>query len=190
MAKSRTAAITAGAALAALAASGCGAASTTATARPVATKDTVAGSVPAGWRTARSPLGATLSYPASWQQVSGDADTLSAQLREHGHIVGYLNLTPRQGDERISNWASFRIAHQRGEVLDVRLISAVAHRRFRTGTGACVTDSYTTTSAARYIELACLIEGRQPAVVLGAAPPQDWATRAPVIEQAIEAATP
>jgi hypothetical protein len=156
-----------------------------------ATAAAAATSIPAGWRLARAASGATLAYPASWRALAGDPGTLSAVQRDGaGHIVGYLNLTPRQGSERAGNWVSFRPAHEREEGdRDVRVIAA-SSKRFPAGAGTCLRDSYTTITHARYVELACLIEGAHPAVVLGAAPPRRWAAEEPLIAGAIAAARP
>jgi hypothetical protein len=121
--------------------------------------------------------------------LSGDPGSLSAVLRgPGGSIAGYLNLTPRSGAERLSNWVSFRPRHERGEGdRDVRVISA-RRTRLRSGPAECVEDSYTTRTGARYVELACLVEGARPAVVLGAAPPAEWAAQEQVLRRAIAAA--
>jgi hypothetical protein len=63
-----------------------------------------------------------------------------------------------------------------------------ANLRYPAGPAACLLDSYTTFTGDRYVELACLIEGRHPAVVLGAAPPADWPRQAATIKLAIGAA--
>jgi hypothetical protein len=120
----------------------------------------------------------------------GDKGTATAVvLDSHQHISGYLNVTPRQGDERMGTWASFRVHHnaQEGD-RDVRTEEAGKELRFRSGRGACVRDSYTTVTAARYIELACLVHGSKAStVIIGAASPQAWASLSPVLQQAISA---
>jgi hypothetical protein len=104
-------------------------------------------------------------------------------------IVGYLNLTPRQSSETLSNWASFRVAHNAAEGdRGVRREEVAYGVRFRTGTGTCVRDSYTTSSRARFIELACLVRGtRATSVIVGAAPPRTWSAVSPVLDRAISA---
>jgi hypothetical protein len=128
-----------------------------------------------------------LPYPAAWRLVKGDVGTVTAALRDRaGRYVGYLNLTPRQGAERVSSWAAFRPAHDRDEGdRRVRLMAAGTGLRFRNGKGACVKDSYTTSTGERYVEVACLIDGRRPSVVVGAAPPGRWPSQAATIERAI-----
>jgi hypothetical protein len=109
-----------------------------------------------------------------------------------GHrFLGYLNLTPRQGDEALSTWGSFRVAHNTKEGdRSVRKLAAAQGLRFRTGRGSCVRDAYTTKTGAQYVEVACLVAGAKTAsVIVGAAPPQMWAQLSPSIERAISALT-
>jgi hypothetical protein len=123
--------------------------------------------------------------------VKGDPGTVSAALRGgKGRFLGYLNLTPRQGEERRAGWASFRAKHNRAEGnRDVRVIASADGLTFRTGKGACVKDSYVTSSGVAYVEVACLIEGRHPSVVVGAAPPNSWPGQAADIERAVSGAS-
>lgn len=120
----------------------------------------------------------------------GDRGSLSAALRDRtGRYLGYLNVTPRQADERQSNWTTFRILHNRAEGnRDVRLIAAGNDLRLASERAACVQDSYATSTDARYMEIACLIGGRAPAVVVAAAPPVRWRLQAPTLERAVSAA--
>ncbi|MGH2868316.1 MAG: hypothetical protein ACRDNK_12215 [Solirubrobacteraceae bacterium] len=105
------------------------------------------------------------------------------------NYVGYLNLTPRQGRETLTNWSSFRVAHNADEGdRQVRILAVGRGLRFRNGHGSCVRDSYLTSSGARYIEIACLVAGsRTAAVIVGAAPPQAWAQVSPSLRWAISA---
>jgi hypothetical protein len=145
---------------------------------------------PPSWRVTRIPTGAELFYPRSWQLARGDRGTAtSVLLSTSRRIVGYLNLTPRQSTETLSDWARFRVAHnlQEGErnVVSEETRSAVP---FRNATGTCLKDSYTTASASRYIEIACLVDGRTASsVVVGAAVPSAWPALAPQLERAIAA---
>ena len=183
-ARSRTAA--AGLATVLLAAAGCGGGSHHASAfgwlRP--------GPPPGGWRAAQIPNGAVLAYPPSWRRVHGDRGTATAvSLDPGGHIVGYLNVTPRQGYETPANWARFRPDHngEEGE-RSVRTLASASGLKFRTGRGTCVKDSYTTTTGARYVEVACLVGGgRTSAVVVGASTSALWARISPVLERSISA---
>ena len=69
---------------------------------------------PAGWSSVRVPSGATLAYPSGWHVVEGDRGSATAVLLEAGgHDLGYLNLTPRQAPETLSDWIAFRPHHNR-----------------------------------------------------------------------------
>lgn len=151
------------------------------------------GPAPAGWRTTSIPTGPTLSYPPGWRHVRGDAGTATAILYgPHQQIAGYLNITPRQGAESLSNWSNFRIAHDADEGdRGLKQLDAATGLRFRGGHGSCVRDSYTTSSHAAYIELACLVAGaRATTVIVGASPPAAWPKISAVIERAVSAFEP
>ncbi len=133
-----------------------------------------------------------MRYPSGWQRIHGDAGTATAVLRNREReFVGYLNLTPRQSDENLGNWASFRLAHnaEEGDRGVTRLASA-SGLRFRSGPGSCIRDAYVTTTGAHFIELACLVRGPTvSSVIVGASPPTKWTQMAPVIERSISALT-
>lgn len=146
-------------------------------------------SPPAGWTVARIPTGGELAYPRSWRPQHGDPGTATAALlASGGRLLGYLNLTPQQGAETLSNWASFRIEHDADEGdRSVRRLSAATGLKFLTGRGSCVKDSYMTASGSDFVEIACLVAGpRAESVVVGAAPPDRWSQVSRVIERAIE----
>jgi hypothetical protein len=146
--------------------------------------------VPQHWAVVRIASGSELAYPPGWRIVPGDRGTATAALLgEGGRYLGYLNVTPRQGDENVARWASFRIAHNADEGdTAVKRIAAATGLRFRAGHGSCVQDSYTTRTGARYIEVACLIAGRRAeSVIVGAAPPDSWSRTSPALERAISA---
>ncbi len=150
---------------------------------------------PSGWPTTRASDGAVLAYPASWQRLRGDPGTASAALlgaRADARYLGYLNVTPQQGAERESNWAAFRIVHNREEGdTSVKLEAAARGLHFMRGRGSCVRDSYATVSHARYVEIACLVSGSHAtSVIVGAAPPDRWPQTGPMIERAISAFSP
>jgi hypothetical protein len=133
-----------------------------------------------------------MAYPPGWQRTHGDPGTATAVLQDaEGRFLGYVNLTPRQGRESLSNWSSFRPAHDADEGdRHVRLLSAATGIHFLTGRGSCVKDSYTTSANASYIEIACLVSGRRTqTVIVGAAPPRAWRQTSPSIERAIEGVT-
>jgi hypothetical protein len=146
---------------------------------------------PAGWRSATLPSGAVLAYPADWRRIQGDAGTATAALRDaHGRFLGYLNLTPRQGRETLANWAALRPAHNRAEgETHVVALGSARGVRFRDGArGSCVRDAYSTASSGRFVEVACLIQGRRASsVIVAAAPPAQWARRWPTLRRAIGA---
>lgn len=123
----------------------------------------------------------------TWTAIGGDRGSASAVLRDRGGgFLGYLNLTPRQGDERQADWASFRLLHNRAEGNShVRLLASGSGLRFSSGRGACVKDSYDTVTGNRFVEIACLVGGRRPSVIVGASPPSAWPAQAPTIERAI-----
>jgi hypothetical protein len=190
--------LTAAALAAALAASACGGSRGTAAriapAAIVPASDALAavhaGAAPPSWRAARVPSGAVLFYPPRWRLAHGDRGTATAIATGSGdRITGYLNLTPRQGEETLSGWASFRLRHNAAEgEREVRLEGDRSHVRFRDGAGTCVRDSYETATGARYVELACLVRGaRSGSVVVGAAPPAQWPALAPILARSVSA---
>ena len=146
---------------------------------------------PGGWQTARLPSGtATLAYPRGWHSIRSDAGTVSAAIRgPDGAIRGYLNATPQQASETLSNWATFRIAHNRDEGdVHVTSVAAATNLSFHDAAGSCVIDDYTSSSAHQYREIACLVAGSHATtVIVGAAPPGQWSHEAPALERSISA---
>jgi hypothetical protein len=149
--------------------------------------------VPSGWRKLHLPGSAAgLSAPASWEAARSDPGTKTLVSRgPSGAIIGYLNATPRQGDENAADWAGFRVAHNRGEGdREVRRLAAARDLHFRSATGSCVIDSYLTTSGNRYREIACLVTGRSSTtVIVAAAPPSRWHAERSVLRRAVDAFT-
>jgi hypothetical protein len=149
--------------------------------------------VPQTWKTLRLPgSGAGLSAPARWEPARSDPGTKTLVERgPAGGIVGYLNATPRQGDENAADWAAFRVAHNRGEGdREVRLLASARDLPFRSATGSCVIDSYLTSSGNRYREIACLVAGRSAAtVIVAAAPPARWHSEGSLLQRAVNAFT-
>ena len=143
---------------------------------------------PAGWRSVRIATGATLFYPPGWRLTRGDGGSATAVLLgSGGRTEGYLNLTPRQSNESLRDWTSFRVRHniEEGE-RDVRSEAAAPHVAVAGGRGACVRDSYTTVTNARYVEIACLVQGRRAdSVIVAAAPPGDWSTASRSLTRAV-----
>lgn len=133
-----------------------------------------------------------MPYPRGWERLKGDAGTATAALLDgNHHFIGYLNLTPRRSSETPANWGRFRVAHNAEENdRNIKLLAVGTGLRFRAGHGSCVRDSYATSSGRHYVELACLIAGRNASVVIvGASPPATWARMSPVLERAISGVT-
>ena len=112
---------------------------------------------------------------------------MTASRTEGGRIVGYLNITPRSGEETLLNWASFRPAHNREEGdRDLVPLASATGLRFRNGLGSCVQDRYTTESGSRYLEIACIVRGPSATtVIVGATPPALWSRFSPALERAV-----
>jgi hypothetical protein len=145
---------------------------------------------PPDWRVSQTPSGAVLAFPPNWSAQHGDRGTATAALRSSGgRFLGYLNITPRQGDETLSNWSSFRVDHNQEEGdREVTQLAAATGLHFLTGRGSCIKDSYTTRTGSRFVEIACLIAGtRAQSVIVGAAPPSVWGRESGSIERAIAA---
>jgi hypothetical protein len=143
---------------------------------------------PSGWMTRPLPSGsATLAYPPGWRLTKTDPGTVTAARKAGGRIVGYLNVTPKSGEETLANWTSFRPAHNREEGdHDLVPIASATGLRFRNGQGSCVKDGYSTSSNARYTEVACIVRGpAATTVIVGATPPALWNRLSPTIERAI-----
>jgi hypothetical protein len=152
------------------------------------------GSAPPATRSPRAATGGVLARPPGRRTLHGDHGSVSFVLRANGVIVGYLNATPRSGAETLANWSRFRPSHNRDEGdRDVRALAAITGVRVGRLKVSCVIDQYRT-SLSRYREIACLVAGSGKSgsrsgastVVLGAAPPSDWARQRPIIEHAID----
>lgn len=144
---------------------------------------------PSGWRVASTAGGASFGYPPGWRAVASDSGTASVALFDAGgKLVGYLNATPRQGAETPAGWARFRPDHNREEGdRNVRLLAAAEHLKFRSGSGSCVIDTYSTARAA-YREIACLVSGARTTVFVAAAPVAAWPAQAATLERALSTA--
>lgn len=191
---SRSTALATAAAVAVVALAGCGAsasphpATSTAPARTSPFAWLHPKAMPPGWPILRIPDGATMAYPAGWTPIKGDPGTASVALFGPSHrYFGYLNLTPRQGAETVGNWGRFRVDHQGDEgAKDVTTLAAVTGRRVGDATDSCVEDAYTTTTGERYVEIACIVQGRRNTVVaVGASPPQELSRTAPLLQRAL-----
>jgi hypothetical protein len=147
---------------------------------------------PATWARLAVPSGlGTLSSPPGFRTVEGDPGTLSVAIRNSvGTYLGYLNVTPHQGDETLRDWATFRLSH----LLDDEAVSVHEDARvtaFRTATGArsCVTDDYVTTVGHHHFhEVACYVmSGSVSSVVVAATPSGDPAHVWTQLESAVAA---
>lgn len=147
---------------------------------------------PRDWKLAATRSGASFAYPPGWREIQTDPGTASAAPGgAHGVFTGYLNATPRSGEETLANWSRFRVAHIGAEgARSVRLEAAATGLTFRSAEGSCVIDSYST-SKARFREIACIIAGAHAAtVVVAAAPVAAWAQKAALLERAVASFTP
>lgn len=143
---------------------------------------------PPGWSRARIRHGAVLYVPPGWGHEHGDPGTATAVLTDaHGHVRGYLNATPRQGNESLASWDSFRVHHNAEEGdREVRTEAEATDLPFPSGRGSCVKDRYRTISNAQYIELACLVSGtKTSAVIVAAATPESFSELAPELQRAV-----
>jgi hypothetical protein len=146
---------------------------------------------PAGWKHLTLPSkDGTLWYPPALRPVAGDAVSVSAaEIDSSGRYLIYLNATPKQGNEQLQNWPSFRIEHLRDESASVVHEHAHSIVAFRGGTGSCVTDDYITrVKSNHYDEIACLVVGRtQTSVVVAAALTSQWPRASAELERAVSA---
>jgi hypothetical protein len=147
---------------------------------------------PAGWPHLTLPDGAAvLSYPPSLHRIAGDTDAASAgRLSPGGAFQLYLNATPRQGTERLQDWAASRVKLLRSDDAAWAHQDAAAQGiQFRGGTGSCVIDDYLARIGAHhYEEIACLVQGRTSAsVIVAAAPAAAWAQARPLLFRAVAA---
>jgi hypothetical protein len=146
------------------------------------------GQPPAGWPVAAISDGASIAFPRGWARIHSDPGTASAALYgPHGTFLGYLNVTPRQGDESLTNWSTFRVKHNGEEGdLGVVALASTSSRPVGDQRVSCVKDAYTTRLRTHYVELACLISGPRTSVVaVGASPPNAWPQISPLLERSI-----
>ncbi|HEY2373565.1 MAG TPA: hypothetical protein VGH82_13660 [Gaiellaceae bacterium] len=112
-----------------------------------------------------------------------------AKRDKSGRILVYLNATPQQGAETLSNWTVFRITHNRGESDAVHQHAAGVGLHFLGAEGSCVIDDYLSrVHVHHYREIACIVQGRtKTSVIVAAALESDWTRAAPLLERAISA---
>jgi hypothetical protein len=147
---------------------------------------------PGTWRHLLLPSGlGMLSLPPGFRVVAGDPGTASAALLgPRGTYLGYLNATPREGDERLTGWAGFRLAHLRQEDdIEVHQDAEVASVRSGRTRRSCVVDDYITKVGHHpYHEVACLVvAGPVASVVVAATPSGDPAHVWRQLERAVAA---
>ena len=148
------------------------------------------GPAPGTWRRASlSGQRAMLSYPGWLRPMQGDPGTVTVgSTSRSGAVLVYLNVTPRQGDETLRDWPSFRVDHLRGEgQTGVRVDGVSPWLDFRGGRGRCVEDNYTTKiHGNHYREIACYVQGAHAASVLvAAAPAAAWQATAALLEKVV-----
>jgi len=105
-----------------------------------------------------------------------------------GAVLVYLNVTPRQGDETLQDWAGFRLGHLRGDgTTAVHLDGVSPLLDFRGGQGRCVIDNYTTKiHRNQYQEIACFVRGTHAASVLVAATSaKTWRAYQPLLDRVV-----
>ena len=150
-----------------------------------------AGPAPAGWRHLTLPSkGGTLWFPPSLHRIPGDAASVSAAKLGPGNLyLVYLNATPKQGDEQLDTFPSYRIEHLRDESASTVHEHSHSIVEFRGGTGSCVIDDYVTrVKSHHYDEIACLVVGQtQTSVVVAAALASEWPRVSGELERAISA---
>ena len=138
-------------------------------------------STPAGWSRSgslNSSSRATIAYPPTFAPIGGDAGTVSFAVSSPQNAVrAYLNVTPRQGNETLGDFAAFRVHLIAGDDdLHVHRESAAEGLAFQGGRGSCVTDDYLTrVRHNHYREIACFVVGRRGGVVVvAAATTSEW----------------
>jgi hypothetical protein len=147
---------------------------------------------PSGWRLLiPKARGSRLWYPPSVKPVSADPYSVTAAIAgPRGSDLLYLNSGPKTGDEKLSNWPSFRISHIRVDHNRwVREDAKAFDVPFRGGQGSCVIDDYVTmVHANHYREIACFAQGRTAAsVIVAATLAKDWTRYRQKLERALEA---
>jgi hypothetical protein len=148
---------------------------------------------PIGWGQFSVPVSggvATLGFPSQFAPFAGDPGTASAAVRDAtGRIRGYLNVTPRQGDERLRGFPAFRVRRLADEHdRSVHLEAADQGPALHGGRRSCVLDDYVTrVGHNHYRELACFVVGSRggAAVVVAAATIADWGHFEPQLQRAV-----
>lgn len=171
-----------------------GAASPASPARPLpaAFSWLVPAPAPPSWKHVRLPSGGILSYPPFLSRARSDPGAASAEQHDaQGRVAIYVNATPRQNNEQVATWPTFRLhavaeeevehsVHEDGRVVDVPFLG---------GRGSCVMDHYVTRVASHhYSEIACYVVGRHSgSVVVAAALTSLWSKEKHLLEQVVAA---
>jgi hypothetical protein len=131
-----------------------------------------------------------LPLPPRFRAVAGDRGTLTAALfGPAGAYLGYLNATPRQGDERLRSWPDFRLEHLRDDARSVREDAAAQLVRTGNALRSCVVDDYMTRVGGHdFHEVACLVvQHSAGSVIVAATPTGDPAHAWAVLQRAVAA---
>jgi len=135
-----------------------------------------------------------VAFPPSFTPIISDPGSVSAAVRSStGAYRAYLNVTPRQGRERLRGFASFRV-HRLGEEHDesVHQETATEGLAFDAGRASCVLDHYATrVGHHHYREIACVVTGRRggAVVVVAAATTAEWDHFRPLLRRAVASLT-
>jgi hypothetical protein len=147
---------------------------------------------PPGWTrlNGASPVG-RLPVPPGFRTVTGDPGTLAAALLgPDGAYLGYLNVTPLQGGERLDSWPGFRLEHLRDDDASSAREDAAAPL-VRTGGAlrSCIVDDYVTRVGGHHFhEVACLVmQHSAGSVIVAATPSGDPAHVWALLERAVAA---
>jgi hypothetical protein len=169
--------------------SACTAGTLSSTAGGAVFKGITPGQPPPDWGQVTTPSGdATLAYPLSFRPVRSDPGSVTVAAGTAPHAYdGYLNVTPRQGDEQLHGFAAFRLDRLRDEDTAVHEIAASENVAFLGAVGSCVNDDYRTrVGDNHYEELACLIVGRRSEyVIVASARFREWNRFAPTLRTAL-----
>jgi hypothetical protein len=111
-------------------------------------------------------------------------------LAPDGTYLGYLNVTPVEGDEGLADWAAFRVSHLReDDAISASLDGAVQSVQVGQTRRSCVTDDYVTEIGHHHFhEVACLVTTVSTGgVVVAATPTGDPAHLWAQLERAVAA---
>jgi hypothetical protein len=130
---------------------------------------------PTNWARVAVPSGlGSLAVPPGFRAVGGDQGTATLALPgSDGIDLGYLNVTPLQGEERLTGWSAFRLAHLRGDgSISARQDGSIESVRTGQSLRSCVIDDYVTEIGHHHFqEVACLVMSTSAGSVVVAATP-------------------